>query len=320
MIAYLTTVTFSMRKSAFEGQPPATERDFWIVKGIQIARGNPHPNPSKGTRIPRPPAPVPMDSNSGKIMASCIISIIVVLLVTAIRVIGKVRSKRSRLGWDDWLLIVAVIAFCALAGQTLVQTLIGGTGKHQYNVTYEELENRIGLASAAWWMYYLVIVPTKLSVICFNARLTGLVSSFWRWTHRVFFVAICIYGIFWVPWYIFLTVPVSARYSYIVTAHHPEFHFVRVWSGYINTISTGIHIGSDWLLLAIPVYLVAKLQMPVAKKLRCIIPISVGCLSAIGAIVSLYYRYHMFEDTACKFPTLPFQRKNIELADIRCAS
>ena len=161
-------------------------------------------------------------------------------------------------------------------------------------------------AAATWFIYFFVIIPCKLSVICFNARLTGLISNYWRWVHRVLFVAVCIYGAFYIPFYTFgIITPVRARFSYIETAKAPNFRLLRPNRGSTaQAVSASIHVGTDWILLSIPAYLVLKLQMPMLKKVRCIVPLSVGCLSCIGAIYSLYLKYHMHYDSCCKFPWL----------------
>ena len=160
-------------------------------------------------------------------------------------------------------------------------------------------------------MNFAVVVLTKLSIICFNARLTGLISTFWRWTHRIMFVAVSIWGVFLIPWYTCLTSPVPARYSFIYAGQH-KWHYVH-GAGGPQVAYVSIHITLDWILLAIPVYLVLKLQMPIAKKLRAIIPISVGCLSAIGAAYNCHLKSLTFKDQNCKyrfsFFSLFFQRR-----------
>ena len=278
------------------GQPPANERDRLIIKGFLRGQGFP-PNVTgaRGIRIGPVPNPKLTDSTSSTIVASSSVCIAVVLIITGIRIAGKFSSKKSRLGWDDWFMILATLSFCAYAGLWIAQAYPGGIGQHRYNIRYSTLEKRVGPASATWFFIFFVIVPTKLSIICFNARLTGLTSNFWRWTHRLLFVLICAFGLFFIPWYICVTDPISARFSYIAAGKAKSFSF-RHRSANDNgadvarTVYVAIHIATDWILLGIPIWIVTRLQMPLGKKLRCIIPISVGCLSAIGAVCSNYYR------------------------------
>ena len=113
------------------------------------------------------------------------------------------------------------------------------------------------------------------------------------------FVAVSIWGVFLIPWYTCLTSPVPARYSFIYAGQH-KWHYVH-GAGGPQVAYVSIHITLDWILLAIPVYLVLKLQMPIAKRLRAIIPISVGCLSAIGAAYNCHLKSLTFKDQNCKY-------------------
>ena len=196
----------------------------------------------------------------------------------------------------------------------------GGLGKHLYNVTYNEMELKIPVsqcylndqksrhadvskASAACSILnFFTIYSTKLSLICFNARLTELTSTFWKWTHRVFFVFVFVFGWFCILYDIFTTIPTAAKYSYIYVAHHPKYRSI-IWHKF-TIFYTSIHIATDWILLGIPVLLVWKLQMSLTRKLRCIIPISVGCLSCIGAAYSCWLQDHMPKDISCKLQTV----------------
>ena len=129
------------------GQPPATERDYTIVKGILASFGLDHVNPAKGIRTAPPPDPRPMDSHAGRIVASCVMAVFFVFLITTIRVAAKIRTKSSRLGWDDWFIIFASLAFFSYAGLKLHMVAHGGIGKHKYNVTYSEMESKIAVSS-----------------------------------------------------------------------------------------------------------------------------------------------------------------------------
>ena len=117
------------------------------------------------------------------------------------------------------------------------------------------------------------------------------------------FIAVCIWGAFIIPWFAFLTSPVPARYSFIYAGQHP-WHYVHSGEDQSQIAYVSVHIALDWMLLAIPVFLVLKLQMPMAKKLRAIIPISVGCLSAIGAAYNCHLKSVHFQDENSEYALL----------------
>ncbi|KAL9610626.1 MAG: hypothetical protein Q9167_004668 [Letrouitia subvulpina] len=69
------------------------------------------------------------------------------------------------------------------------------------------------------------------------------------------------------------------------------------WFGMVLGITTSVmHMAFDWVLLAVPIYLVLKLQMPWTKKLQCVIPLSLGALSSAGACVRTYDGLHPAKD------------------------
>ena len=108
-----------MPNSAFMGQPPANDRDLLIVKGMITFNGG-HRDPRKGVPLGPPPHPRLTDSHAGSIIASCVTAMFFVIVITGTRVIAKFRSKRSRLGWDDYLItLAAVSAFIRLTNMPI---------------------------------------------------------------------------------------------------------------------------------------------------------------------------------------------------------
>ena len=162
------------------------------------------------------------------------------------------------------------------------------------------LTRAIQVGSATYIIFFIIVTTTKLSIICFNARLTSLTSTYWTWTHRFLFVIVSIYGMFFTVYAICQTTPVPAQYSYIFLARHPDFHYnieKLAIRGHNTVIAlTAVHVALDWILLMIPTYLIASCRLPRKTKLLCIVPLSVGCLSCIGAAYSAYLQFHRPKD------------------------
>ena len=94
-----------MPQSALYGQPPATENDFWIVKGLLYNMGS-DADPANGI----PEAQVPRlnhDNRSGSIVAGAALAIFFIVTITAARVIARKTMSSASLGWDDTLIVVA---------------------------------------------------------------------------------------------------------------------------------------------------------------------------------------------------------------------
>lgn len=142
---------------------------------------------------------------------------------------------------------------------------------------------------------------TKLSIVCFNARLTGLTSVTWRWIHRALFACSLVFLVFWTLFIAFLTRPVGAQYSYIVASRNPGYHMIPGINVFATTLAFTLHhIILDWILLAIPAFIVFRLQMSMMRKLRCIVPLLIGLLSCIGASYCAHLLKVDFTDLSCK--------------------
>lgn len=103
-----------MTGSALVSHPPANDRDVAIIKGIiaGVPKLAGKWSPEKGS----PPSPLwpPLaernsDSTGGSIVASSVVVILVVSLVTGTRIAARWTGKHNRIGWDDYFIIVAAV-------------------------------------------------------------------------------------------------------------------------------------------------------------------------------------------------------------------
>ena len=153
-------------------------------------------------------------------------------------------------------------------------------------------------------MFYTTSALTKLSIVCFNARLTGLTSVAWTWVHRVFFGIIVCYWIIAFFYQVFLCSPPLSNKSLIYQGKHGPSKCSK--TGEPLGITTSVmHMAFDWVLLAVPIYLVLRLQMPWTKKLQCVIPLALGALSSAGASVRTYDGLHPAKDPTRMNHSLP---------------
>ena len=95
--------------SAYWGEPPANERDLLIVKGIYAGMGMPEMDASRGLMIPTPPVKL-QDSRAGIVLAGCIATIAVVVIVTGLRILSRLTVKNSYLSWDDFWIVLAAVS------------------------------------------------------------------------------------------------------------------------------------------------------------------------------------------------------------------
>ena len=100
--------------SAYVGQPPANHNDYLIVRGTTIVfKGYwGKLNPEKGLKgLPRPPPDqYKHESNAPAMIAVSVVCMLLVILATGARVAIRANYSKLRLGWDDWLIVVASVS------------------------------------------------------------------------------------------------------------------------------------------------------------------------------------------------------------------
>lgn len=105
---------FNMVVSALIGQPPLTEDDYYIVKGILRLFGLPL-DPAKGILIPpaRPPN-YHYETDTSRIIGVLVLCVVVVTTVTVARLLIRALKHGLIWGWDDWVMMLALVGMLAL--------------------------------------------------------------------------------------------------------------------------------------------------------------------------------------------------------------
>lgn len=100
-----------MTVSAHFGEPPATQDDYWVVKGM-MQSAHLTLDPAKGMKA-LPPRPPPdqyhFESLGPTIIARCSVAIFFMVLITGMRLGLRLFKKELRFGADDWLIIPAAV-------------------------------------------------------------------------------------------------------------------------------------------------------------------------------------------------------------------
>ena len=167
------------RPSALVGQPPATDEDYWIVRGLDLlvatlleikqpgsSAALPPIQPEMGALIP-PPRPPPelyrFETRGPQYVAGAVVGIVIALLITGVRLAIRIRNVKLYFGADDCFIILGVVSkyprkrtvkemliclqLLAVVDFSLTLALhsYAGAGKHIYDCTYHEV-----------YMYYMV--------------------------------------------------------------------------------------------------------------------------------------------------------------------
>lgn len=98
-------------QSAFVGQPPATQNDYYIVKGLFRMIGMVDANPMAGYFLSaKPPPNYVHETRVPSVLTGLIFVVLAIVVPTAARIGLRLRrGSTMQFGWDDWTLIVAAV-------------------------------------------------------------------------------------------------------------------------------------------------------------------------------------------------------------------
>ncbi|KAL9593720.1 MAG: hypothetical protein Q9219_007417 [cf. Caloplaca sp. 3 TL-2023] len=276
-----------MVRSAFVGQPPLTDDDYWTVKGSLLAAGLMKLDPNKGLKLP-PPRPPPdqyhFETRGPAIMAVSAVLIAIMIGVTVARLMLRGLKRDMKFGMDDWLIMPSLVLGILWPILMIVQVKTCGFGKHLYDVSYHELYMGNWIGSAAKIVFFVGLGFIKLSIVSFNMRLTGLSSKKWMYAHWTFFGLVVIFMVATVFLYAFQCTPAAAGWNSIATGHLSSRPKCRSDSDIGDPLSV-IHIVMDFCLLAVPIIVLWKTKVPSPIKIRLYLLFSVGCVTCISAVM-----------------------------------
>ncbi|KAL9035562.1 MAG: hypothetical protein Q9214_006522 [Letrouitia sp. 1 TL-2023] len=132
-----------MTGSALLGQPPATQNDYWVIRGtfryMKLSYTDETINAGfKWVKIPPNP---PHDNRTAHIYGAMAVVIVLVTLITWTRIFLRYWKKELRFGADDWVIILAWVGVMVYMGITIGLAKVAGAGYHMYDITYENWDN-----------------------------------------------------------------------------------------------------------------------------------------------------------------------------------
>lgn len=99
-----------MPSSAFLGQPPASQDDFYIIKGMYRAAYAFNKDASRGYLfVPKRPENYVYNDKQAGIIVGLVAAIVIMLSTTILRLALRQFKTGVRWGADDWILIPGVV-------------------------------------------------------------------------------------------------------------------------------------------------------------------------------------------------------------------
>ncbi|KAI5243437.1 hypothetical protein E4T43_04126 [Aureobasidium subglaciale] len=274
-----------MSRSAYLGQPPATQDDFWIINGMYRAAYSFNKDPSKGYLfVPKKPDHYEYDDKQAGIILGMAVAIAIMFLTTALRLALRQFKTGVRFGADDWILMPAVIMAILYPILQIAMVTRGGGGKHTWDVTYAEYYIFNKLAIVCKIIFFTTVGIIKISICLFLRRISEATSKYPRIANEVFLFLLISYTLLALFWSCFQCSPAPAMWDKIYSGQLAQP--AKCWSTLVvaNALSV-IHVVMDFVLLLTPIVVLWKVRLNKNTKIRLFIVFSMGSLSCVASVL-----------------------------------
>ncbi|KAK2011978.1 hypothetical protein LZ32DRAFT_532966 [Colletotrichum eremochloae] len=272
--------------SAFVGQPPATQYDYYVVKGIFRMTGMTEANPMMGYFLAaKPPPGYVHETRQTGILTGLIFVILAIIVPTASRIGLRLRKRTSmKFGWDDYAIFVGAI-FALVYPVTQIYALATGmTATHVWETTYKQYESGLMVGMICKTAFYVAVGMIKLSMAIFVQRLAEQLSSWWRVSCNIFIASLFGYMALATFVIIFACNPPAAQWDLALRGRiEPAPTCMDL--GLQSKVLSSIHVAQGLMLLFTPIVILWKVRMPTAKKARLFTIWIIGGLAVLGGLL-----------------------------------
>ncbi|KAK1994973.1 hypothetical protein LX36DRAFT_583346 [Colletotrichum falcatum] len=272
--------------SAFVGQPPATQNDYYIVKGLFRMIGMAEANPMTGYSVAaKPPPGYVHESKQASVLTGLVFVILAIVVPTATRIGLRLRrSSTMEFGWDDCAICVGALLALVFPITQMYIVATGAAAKHVWEITYDQYRTDLVAIMICKTTFYAAVGMIKLSMAIFVQRLADRLSSWWRVSCNVFIVSLIAYMGAAIVVTVFACDPPAAQWDLALrgrTEPPPACMDLEVQA----KILSGIHVAQGLMLLFTPIVILWKVRMPTAKKARLFTMWIIGGLAVLGALL-----------------------------------
>ena len=142
----------------------------------------------------------------------------------------------------------------------------------------------------------------KTSIVLANRRITGLTSRRWQIIHWTYLAVLFLLMPICTLANVFACSPIPAFYNLQFIGKSSDPRKIKCFDelsfGYA---SRTLHIFTDWLLLPVPLIIIARLQMSLSRKIRLMAIFCVGFVSSLASIMRNILIARIGGDATCEF-------------------
>ncbi|ORY71597.1 uncharacterized protein BCR38DRAFT_13765 [Pseudomassariella vexata] len=271
--------------SAFVGQPPNTEDDYYVVRGLLRLAGLVDADPSLGYihAARPPPANYTYTSRQPRIVAGLIIVMVAIVSATSARLFLRASMSQMRFGADDWATIAAAGFGVTYTVLQLIMAFHGG-GHHIWDVTYEQYAVFYYYGIIDKVIFYVCIGFNKISLALFIRRLAQNSSRGWRYFCDFYLTTLVPYILLAVFWIVFSCNPPRAQWdqAYSGKLATPARCVDMSLAGRVLNIT---HVVQGVILLLSPMVILWTVQIDRARKIRLFVIWGVGAITVLCGLM-----------------------------------
>jgi len=228
---------------------------------------------------------IPQDRGQ-MILAVAITMLVLTMITVVIRLVTrwKLVGGQKGIGWDDWLMIPAVMSLAAYTTGNILGVKHGGLGKHIYDSTMAEIIFLVKVTYILTVLYIMEAFFVKMSILIFYLRLTGRAYLGIRRTIIGMMVFVSVHTVAYVIGFSVVCGP-SVHWNSTVhfTGTCPNQNVFR--NSFIGVSS--IHVITDFVILLLPIRIVWRLQVPLSRKFSLAALFGLGLVACIASIMRL---------------------------------
>ncbi|KAH8659867.1 hypothetical protein BX600DRAFT_513529 [Xylariales sp. PMI_506] len=271
--------------SAFIGDLPNNQDDFYIVRGWYRAIGLPSANASLGYIYgAKKPENYVSESKQTEVIVGMVIVILAIVLPTAARIIIKLRGAATKIGSDDWVIVIAACLAVTYPCLQIAAVVNYGAGRHIWENTYVDYNAYAYYLGICQVLFYVTVGFIKISITLFVRRLADGASKRWRIFADVFLATLVVYIGMALFWWVFLCSPPRIRWDKWYGGSLDQTGTCGNQLVQIKVLSV-MHLVQGVILLSAPIIILWHIRIDTMKKIRLFVIWAVGGVSIIGGLL-----------------------------------
>ncbi|KAL2271411.1 hypothetical protein VTJ83DRAFT_782 [Remersonia thermophila] len=186
------------------------------------------------------------------------------------------------LGWSDWLILPALLCSAGVTGSSLEQ-MVHGAGKHWWNFDPTKFLN---FERAAWYgmlFYNLSLSFSRISILLLYKRI--FVYDWIKRATQIVLIIVVATSIWFAISVFTVCIPLQAFWDWsLYWTTHVYCQPAHLW-----WVNAAFHIGSDFVIMALPMPVLAGLTLPRRQKYAIIGVFALGFFVCVISIIRLAY-------------------------------